>query len=226
MTAAVIASVIAGSAPSSGTGGADSSGAAPSVVPASKAAPDRCPSARRAVRFYSHRIAEHRAKIGQERVATGMPSRTSATVGAKQSCPRYLARVLRRSARAWRLRAERHLTLRDYDVRPGYSGWRRAVDEVQKAYPGTKAWLLSCSASEGGWGRFVWNTQGSGCGGWLQYVPSTFVGFFARAEADVRRRGFRVPRSASSLYSPLGQALAGAWAYRNGLSFHWFGRGC
>jgi hypothetical protein len=174
-------------------------------------------SAHKAVRFYSRRLNEHRAKMG---------AAARLKIQALHGCPRYLARVLQRKARAWRLRSERWLTLRDFDVRPGYSGWRYAVDEVQRAYPGTKAWLLSCSASEGGWGRFVWNTQGSGCGGWLQYVPSTFAGFFARAQVDARRRGFRVPRSAASLFSPLGQALAGAWAYRNGLSYHWFGRGC
>jgi hypothetical protein len=60
----------------------------------------------------------------------------------------------------------------------------------------------------------------------MQFQPSTFVGFFARAELDARRRGFRVPRSASSLFSPLGQALAGAWAIRNGMRHHWFGSGC
>jgi hypothetical protein len=141
----------------------------------------------------------------------------------------YLAHVLQRKARAWRLRAERWVdrhTLRDFTVRPGASAWRRAVREVQRVYPGTEGWLLSCSASEGGWGRFVWNTQGSGCGGWMQFQPSTFVGFYARALADVRARGYRVPGSAASFYSPLGQALAGAWAIRNGMRHHWFGSGC
>jgi hypothetical protein len=158
-----------------------------------------------------------------------MGARVSVGLRPIAACPRHQAHVLKRKARAWRLRAERYVerhTLRDFEVRPNYSAWRAAVDEVQRAYPGTKAWLLSCSASEGGWGRFVWNTQGSGCGGWLQFQPSTFVGFFARAEVDVRRRGFRVPRSASSLFSPLGQALAGAWGIENGMRHHWFGAGC
>lgn len=117
-------------------------------------------------------------------------------------------------------------SLRDFEVRPGYSGWQRAVREVQRAYPGTDGWLLSCSASEGGWGRWVPNSQGSGVGGWLQFMPGTFSGFVRHAIADVRSRGFLVPESAWSWYSPLGQALAGAWGVTNGKSHHWVGHGC
>lgn len=200
-----------------GTTAPDSVGVAPL---SSQAAPTRkCPHALKAVRFYSRRLNEHRAK-------TGAPK---APIHRGSKCPRYLSQVLQRKARSWRLHAEKYLrtrTLRDFDVRPGYSGWQRAVYEVQKAYPDTKGWLLSCSASEGGWGRWVPNSQGSGVGGWLQFMPGTFAGFVARAIVDVRRRGFRVPRSAWSWYSPLGQALAGAWGVRNGMSHHWHGSGC
>lgn len=150
----------------------------------------------------------------------------------------HLARALQRKARAWRLRAERYLTLRDFDVRPGYSGWQRAVDEVQRAYPQTKGWLLSCSASEGGWGR--WVRHGGGpyypglerhdvSGGWAQFKPGTFAGFYRRAVDDVRSRGFRVKRLEAlpdGWLSPLSQALAAAWGRVNGLSRHWVGYGC
>lgn len=192
------------------------------AVPPRAASEPKCPSARKAVAFYKRRYAEHRASMG-------VPTAANDVRRAAGRCPRYLAQVWKRKAYAWRMRVERWVdarTLRDFDVRPGYSGWRRAVDEVQRAYPGTKAWLLSCSASEGGWGRWVPNSQGSGVGGWMQMFPSTFWRMFTAARADVRARGYRVPASAASWYSPLGQALGGAWAIRNGRRHEWVGHGC
>lgn len=117
-------------------------------------------------------------------------------------------------------------TLDDFVVRDGNNAWLRAVREVQVAYPGTESWLISCSASEGGHGRWVPNSQGSGVGGWMQYMPGTFAGFFRHARDDVTSRGFTVPASASSWYSPLGQALAGGWAVMHGMKHHWAGSGC
>lgn len=135
----------------------------------------------------------------------------------------------------WKLKAESarkkyarwaldKVTLYDQIQRPG--AWMRAVAQAQKAYPGTASWLMSCSRSEGGWGRWVPNSQGSGAGGWLQFMHGTFSGFNRHALEDVKRRGFSYPASARSWYSPLGQALAGAWGYRHGLSYHWYGGGC
>lgn len=180
-----------------------------------------CPSARGAVRFYSRRLQVHAKTMGRSLVVRSL--------AAKSSCPRHQAHVLQRKARAWRLRAERWVserTLRDFEVRPGNRAWHRAVEEVQRAYPQTKDWLLSCSSSEGGWGRWVPNSQGSGVGGWLQMFPSTFWRMFTAARVDVRARGYRVPASAASWYSPLGQALGGAWAIRNGRRHEWVGAGC
>lgn len=114
----------------------------------------------------------------------------------------------------------------DYRVTPGSGAWLNAVEEVQRAYPGTSWWLRSCSASEGGWGRWVPNSQGSGASGWLQFMSSTFWRMFGAAKADVQARGFIVPNSAASWYSPLGQALAGAWGYTNGRRHEWVGSGC
>ncbi len=147
-------------------------------------------------------------------------------------CPRVL-----RSARLWRSRAyrarialerfqERRYVLRDFEVTPGSGAWRRAVREAQGPFPGTEAWLLSCSASEGGWGRWVPNSQGSGANGWLQFMQSTFWRMFWAARADVESRGYRAPSSAASWYSPLGQALAGAWGVSNGRRHEWVGHGC
>lgn len=135
------------------------------------------------------------------------------------------ARKAREAYVSWNEEQARR-TLKDFRVVQGQNAWLRAIDEVQRAYPGTGAWLRSCSATEGGWGRWVPNSEGSGVGGWLQFMPGTFAGFFRHAHDDVTARGFVVPESAASWYSPLGQALAGAWGLTNGKSYHWFGSGC
>lgn len=127
---------------------------------------------------------------------------------------------------------ERQFVLRDFSVVPGNSAWRRAVTEAQKAYPGTESWLLSCSSSEGGHGRWVRYGGGSyydgysGVGGWLQFLPGTFWRMFGSAHDDVTTRGYKVPRSAHSWTSALGQALAGAWGVSHGRSHEWAGAGC
>jgi hypothetical protein len=80
-----------------------------------------CPSARKAVRFYARRIAEHRAKMG-----AAVPRGRGSTGGARISdlpgrCPRYLARVYRAKAYAWRLRYE---AWREYHY--AYRSWMPA----------------------------------------------------------------------------------------------------
>jgi hypothetical protein len=60
----------------------------------------------------------------------------------------------------------------------------------------------------------------------MQFYPSTFSGFVSAAIVDVEKRGYRVPSSARSWYSPLGQALAGGWAITHGMRHHWHGSGC
>jgi hypothetical protein len=64
-------------------------------------APERCPSARQAVRFYTRRLNEYRAKMGAVRVSPN----TSRASGS--GCPRYLAKVLQRKAWAARRAYER-----------------------------------------------------------------------------------------------------------------------
>jgi hypothetical protein len=182
----------------------------------------RCASAKRAVVFYRKRTTYWNDR-------RSVPSR----VGRKPhgcSDARYLAHVwaermslARRGFERW---VERNLTLTDPSLRPGANAWLRAIDEAQKPYPGTEGWLISCSASEGGHGRWVPNGYGSGAGGWLQFLEGTFWRMWGAARSDVRSRGYRVPTSAASYYSPLGQALAGAWGVTHGRSHEWYGGGC
>lgn len=110
---------------------------------------------------------------------------------------------------------------------PVVNDWLTAVRVVQRAYPGSEPWLVSCSRGEGGHGKWVPQAQGGTPGGWLQYKPGTFEHDFNRASADVRGRGFAVPREAHSWYSALGQALAGGWAWAHDRpTGKWTGAGC
>jgi hypothetical protein len=63
-------------------------------------------------------------------------------------------------------------------------------------------------------------------GGCMQMYPSTFWRMFSAAKADVEARGYIVPKSAASWYSPLGQALGSAWGLKNGRRGEWHGPGC
>lgn len=119
--------------------------------------------------------------------------------------------------------------------------WVTSVRIVQRFYPGSEGWILSCSASEGGHGEFVYHGGGTPGsydveseyepetpGGWMQYFPGTFWGDFNAAVQDLRVRAVRVPRAAFTWYSPLGQALAAGWAHNFGryTGGKWTGSGC
>ena len=198
-------------------------------------APETCRSARNAVRWYRGRQSDWlKLRTG----VSGVDLRGNEDARGRTARPRsprncadarYLAGVSRmRSFRA-RTVTERWVAkhvLRDFRVVPGEHAWHQAVEEAQRPYPGTSGWLLSCSDSEGGHGRWVPNSQGSGVGGWMQFHPGTFAGFSWRARVDAARRGYVVPASAASWYSPLGQALAGAWGVTHGMRHHWAGTGC
>ncbi len=184
---------------------------------------EQCPDHRRGVAFYIRTTNHWLGKRGVRFLAAS-PSSTS--------CRYTLWLAKRWRSRSWQARQayerfqERRYVLRDFQVVPGNSAWLRAVREAQGPFPGTEAWLLSCSASEGGHGRWVPNSQGSGVGGWMQMFPSTFWRMFSAAKVDAERRGYRVPSSAASWYSPIGQALGGAWAIQNGRRHEWVGSGC
>jgi hypothetical protein len=185
-----------------------------------------CPDHRRGLAFYVRRTNDWRHKMGQGAVEPLRPANG-------RPCPYTLWRAKlwrsrsRAARRAYELWAEVHV-LRDFRVCGGCNAWRRAVEEVQGPYPGSRGWLLSCSAprSEGGYGRWVPNREGSGAGGWLQFMESTFHRMNWAARKDVASRAFIVPASAASWYSPLGQALAGGWAWANGATGEWSGSGC
>ncbi|HXH87409.1 MAG TPA: hypothetical protein VNI55_02230 [Gaiellaceae bacterium] len=104
--------------------------------------------------------------------------------------------------------------------------WWFAVRYADRIYPGSAGWLLSCSASEGGHGGWVPNRQGSGAGGWMQFLSGTFYANVDAAFADARARGHVVPRSWRSWYSAGGQAVVGAYMLRVGQRGQWVGAGC
>lgn len=105
---------------------------------------------------------------------------------------------------------------------PATGDWLTAVDYVQRIYPGTKDWLIYISHREGGWGRFVMNSQGSGAGGWLQFMSSTYYAYNDAAYADARRRGFILDEATNSWTNPLGQAVTGAYMRYTGRdACHW-----
>lgn len=206
------------------------------------ALPRACPSAHKAVRFYQRRYFEHLAKMGAGRSTVSVVREPRGL----RSCPRYLSHLWKRKAYAMRLRVERWKekhTLRDFPFSPGGRAWHRAVRESQKVFPGTEGWLLSCSAAEGGHGRWV-GYAGVGystglrdsdtVGGPMQYRFSTFTGHFRHALEYVREHRYFVPRSlydrTNAWTSALGQALAGGWArYTGNDNSHWqasWGNGC
>ncbi len=107
-----------------------------------------------------------------------------------------------------RLKACRRILARSL---PNTNDWKTAVNIVQRVYPGTRDWLLFISHREGGYGGFVMNHQGSGAGGWMQFMSSTFYAYNDRAYADVRRRGWRIDPRTNYWQHPLGQAVTAAY---------------
>ncbi len=112
-------------------------------------------------------------------------------------------------SKRWIREAHRRLS----HVLPLTNDWETAVRIVQRSWPGTSSWLLSCSAHEGGHGPFVMNYQGSGAGGWLQYMESTFNYHYSSALALARQSRLPVPPAGLGWTSPLAQAFAGGWGY-------------
>jgi hypothetical protein len=191
-------------------------------------APERCPDNRLGLVFYRGRYANWRSlrRANTER-PIGRKPRNCADAD-------YLAEVWASKAFRARRVTEQWIedrTLFDFEVRPGNQAWYKGISEAQKVFPGTDGILFTCSASEGGHGRWVRHGGGAyydgyrGVGGWLQFLPSTFERHFAAALEVAKAKHFRVPKSAHSWFSALGQALAGAWGltYSRG---EWAGSGC
>jgi hypothetical protein len=111
---------------------------------------------------------------------------------------------------------------RRWHTLPDTNDWRTAVTASQRVFPGTESWLLYISNREGGWGPFVMNHQGSGAGGWMQFMGSTFDGYVGDARIYVEQRGFTVPLGTWEWTDPLGQALtAGYMRYTHRDGCHW-----
>lgn len=129
-----------------------------------------------------------------------------------------IARLLYRGHRAEAERYRQTLWL----SLPKTGDWRTAVKLAQRAYPGTEDWLLFISHREGGYGGFVMNHQGSGAGGWMQFMSSTFYAYVDDARANFHSRGFVVSPDVWSWTNPMGQALtAGYMRYTGRDGCHW-----
>ena len=174
---------------------------------------DGCEPAVRAITFYRHKYTQHRQRMNLE----GAVPRVW-----YQNCG-----VLKRRAQEWQARASaahaRYVTWRDnYLTLPTTNDWRTAVRITQRVFPGTQDWLLYISHREGGYGPFVMNHQGSGAGGWMQFMASTFYGYNDDARQAVLARGFRVDPAVFVWTHPLGQALtAGYMRYTGRDACHW-----
>jgi hypothetical protein len=160
------------------------------------------------------------------------------------------------SAYRWTLREIEETKVRILAERtlPDPDDWVTAVRAVQRVYPGTESWLLSCSDAEsdshGPWVWFrgrPWRGYHIGndylgmdtVGGWMQFRWTTFKPYWygywgaAGALADTRTRGFIVPDLGEGYgpwLRPLGQALtAGYMRFTGRDGHHWsasHGRGC
>jgi len=138
------------------------------------------------------------------------------TVPWQKSC-----RIAREKVRHHSVKAEK-LTKLLWRTIPYTNDWRTSVKLAQRLYPGTEGWLLFISAREGGYGSFVMNHQGSGAGGWMQFMSGTFYGYVDAARADAERRGFNIPSNVWVWTHPLGQALtAGYMRYYGKDGCHW-----
>jgi hypothetical protein len=138
---------------------------------------------------------------------------------------------LRWVSKLWQSRAAKlREKYESWNYLPITNDWRTAVRLAQRVYPGTESWMLFISDREGGYGPFVMNHQGSGAGGWMQFMSGTFysyafgLGYGAGpgAKWDVANRGFTVPPGTWEWSNPLGQALtAGYMRYTHRDGCHW-----
>lgn len=104
----------------------------------------------------------------------------------------------------------------------------RSTRFVDRLYPGMGhgSWADACASSEGGHGSWVPNKQGSGAGGWMQFMSGTFYGVIDDGIRRARSVGVRIPSYARSWYSPLGQAIAASEMIWQGRRSEWTGYTC
>lgn len=119
--------------------------------------------------------------------------------------------------------------------------WTVAVRTVQRFFPGTESWLLSCSDAEGynTSDPTRWVVHGGGpfnmsdwyhdvVGGPMQFRPSTIKGMHRRGLDYIEARDYRVPAhlrasgTTTAWRSMLVQAIAAGWArYTGNDNNHW-----
>jgi hypothetical protein len=179
--------------------------------------------------FTLRKISEHRAVTWHYQKQLGMqPTRVSGVPVRWCGYARWVENLW------WKRRvAARKEVVRR--VIPVSNDWVTSVKIAQRAFPGTESWLMSCSAAEGGHGR--WVTYGGGSyypgfetryivGGPLQYKWPTFKGHYRHALDSLRERGFIVdlpdPENVAAWLSMTAQALAGGWArWSHNDDSHW-----
>ena len=99
-----------------------------------------------------------------------------------------------------------------------------ALKKAARRYHVSYSWLLACALSEGlsrPGEPFVMNHEGSGAGGWMQFMESTFYG-----NAPNARAGNKFPRRYVKWNSKVGQAYTAAYMFHIGQSGQWTGNGC
>lgn len=168
-----------------------------------------CPGVRSGIQFYRN-------------ATWGYQTKMEVKLTKASKSPIYGCKYARWVADLWRGRTHRVAKAYDLHVLPAINDWQTSVKIVQRVYPDTDDWLLSCSGGEGGHGGFVMNHEGSGAGGWMQFLADTFYSNVDNALADVRAKGFIVSARVRSWYHPLGQALTAAFMRTMGWSHtHW-----
>lgn len=132
--------------------------------------------------------------------------------------------VEQQKARAWRESYLRHRSAYKAEIkywaRLDRSTWK-SIDAAAREYRVSASWLHACVSSEGGHGGWVMNHQGSGAGGWFQFMKPTFYGYVGRA-----RSGNRFPKKYARWNSRVGQAYTAAYMFKIGESNQWSGSGC
>lgn len=207
----------------------------PGLTTASK---NHCPSARRGLAFYRIRASNWKKLRGVKSEVRLLQPR---------GCAHTLWLAKEWKVRAFRARQsyyrwlESEYVLKDTLFGDGNHAWLKAVREVQRPFPGTEGWLLSCSDAEGGHGRWVgysgvpysiWLRNSDTVGGPMQFRYSTFTGMYHHGLDHLRARGYRSPRMdmTTAWRSALGQAIAAGWArYTGNDNSHWsasWGNGC
>lgn len=98
----------------------------------------------------------------------------------------------------------------------------RALKRAARHYGVSYSWLLSCALDEGlsrPGEPWKMNNEGSGAGGWMQFMQSTL-------EDNLYRVRDTVPRKYRKWRSKVGQAYVAAAMFKAGQSGQWTGDSC